>query len=140
MGIEENTNANFISDKNGSWSYPTSAQLNFGTDFAGSEYIIPVVRFEFFNSVGDGTASPSPIIYIKMGGSFQSGLSNSWGAATNIYGTPGGSVNDDSLERAVESRAIGEGSFASNKWAGACANQVRSSRKCCSLFCNNDRS
>jgi hypothetical protein len=97
--IVPNKNFNFVSDKTRSWSYPTSAQLNFGTDFAGSEYIIPVVRFQFYDSVGDDTSSASPIIYIKMGGTFQSGLSNSWNPATNIYGTPGGSViSDDSLE------------------------------------------
>jgi hypothetical protein len=91
-------NTNFVSDKNGSWSYPTSAQLHFGTDFAGSEYIIPVVRFQFFNSIGDDTEDASPIIYIKMGGTFQSGLSNSWAPATNIYGNPASGVNDSSLD------------------------------------------
>jgi len=89
-------NLNFIPGS-GAWDYPTSAQLNFGTDFAGSEYIIPVVRFEFFNSLGEPTESNSPIIYIKMGGTFQSVLSNSWNAAANIYGNPSAGVDDSGL-------------------------------------------
>lgn len=89
-----NTNSNFIPG-NGDWSYPKVTQLNFGTDFAGSEYIIPVVRFEFFNSLGDELESP--IIYIKMGGTFQSSLSNPWNATANIYGNPSAGVDDPNL-------------------------------------------
>ena len=89
-------NSNFVPG-NGAWEYPTATQLNFGTDFAGSEYIIPVVRFEFFNSLGEPTESNSPIIYIKMGGTFQSVLSNSWNAAANIYGNPSAGVDDSGL-------------------------------------------
>jgi len=91
-----NINSNFVPG-NGAWDYPSATQLNFGTDFAGSEYIIPVVRFEFFNSLGEQTESPSPIIYIKMGGTFQSSLSNQWNAATNIYGNPSVGVDDTGL-------------------------------------------
>jgi hypothetical protein len=89
-------NSNFVPG-NGSWDYPTATQLNFGTDFAGSEYIIPVVRFEFFNSLGESTESSSPIIYIKMGGTFQSSLSNQWNPAANIYGNPSAGVEDTGL-------------------------------------------
>jgi hypothetical protein len=78
------------------WSYPSASQLNFGTDYAGSEFVIPIVRFQFTDSLGDDLTGV-PIIYIKMGGTFQSGLSNPWNATANIFGSPSTGADDSRL-------------------------------------------
>ena len=80
----------------GGWNYPSASQLNFGTDFAGSEFVIPVIRFQILDSLGVDRAD-APIIYMKMGGTFQSGLSNQWNATANIFGNPSTGVDDSGL-------------------------------------------
>ena len=83
----------------GTWSFPSSGQTLYfgcGPDFAGSEFVIPVVRFQILDSLGQDSVS-APIIYMKMGGTFQSGLSNSYNATANIFGTPGGGTDDTAL-------------------------------------------
>ena len=80
----------------GGWSYPSASQLNFGTDFAGSEFVIPVARFQFADTLGEDLTS-APIIYIKMGGTFQSGLSNPWNATANIFGSPSSGTDDSAF-------------------------------------------
>ena len=83
----------------GTWSFPSSGQTLYfgcGPDFGGSEYVIPVVRFQILDSLGEDS-SYAPIIYMKMGGTFQSGLSNQWNATANIFGTPGGGADDSAL-------------------------------------------
>jgi hypothetical protein len=87
-------NQNFTSGTGG-WSYPSASQLNFGTDFSGLDFVIPVVRFNFTDSLGED--NNAPIIYIKMGGTFQSGLSNSWNATANIFGNPSTGTDDATL-------------------------------------------
>jgi hypothetical protein len=44
------------------WSYPSASQLNFGTDYAGSDFVIPVVRFQFADTLGDDLTN-APIIF-----------------------------------------------------------------------------
>ena len=90
------TQLNTVTIEGGGWSYPLASQLNFGTDFAGSDFVIPVVRFQFTDNLGDDL-STAPIIYIKMSGTFQSGLSNPYNATANIFGTPGGGADDTAL-------------------------------------------
>jgi len=68
--------------------YPTSSDLIFGTDYSHSDYVIPIAQFVFYNANGIKNDS-APNIYMKLGGSFQTGLSNPFSPATNIYGTPG---------------------------------------------------
>jgi hypothetical protein len=83
----------------GTWSFPSSGQTLYfgcGPDFGGSEYVIPVVRFQILDSLGEDSAY-APIIYMKMGGTFQSGLSNQWNATANIFGTPGSGTDDSAL-------------------------------------------
>jgi len=87
---------NTVTVNSGGWSYPSASQLNFGTDFAGSEFVIPVVRFQFTDTLGDDLTN-APIIYIKMGGTFQSGLSNPWNATANIFGSPSTGADDSGL-------------------------------------------
>ena len=72
----------------GEWSYPVSGDLIYGTDFAHSDFVIPVIRFSFYDATGKASTN-APTIYAKMGGQFQSNLSNPFQAAQNIYGNPG---------------------------------------------------
>jgi hypothetical protein len=77
----------------GTVTYPreaeTSTELIFGSDFAHSEYVIPMARFVFFDATGDESKARS--IYIRLGGAFSTQLSNSYQEATGIFGsvTPG---------------------------------------------------
>jgi hypothetical protein len=77
----------------GDYSYPTQSDLIFGTDYAHSDYVIPIARFSFYNANGEKTTKGAPNIYMKLGGSFQSGLSNPFSPAQNIYGNPGTSLD-----------------------------------------------
>jgi len=77
----------------GDYSYPTQSDLIFGTDYAHSDYVIPIARFSFYNANGEKTTKGAPNIYMKLGGSFQSGLSNPFSPASNIYGNPGTSLD-----------------------------------------------
>ena len=72
----------------GDWTYPVSGDLIYGTDFAHSDFVIPVIRFSFYDATGKSSTN-APTIYAKMGGQFQSNLSNPFQAAQNIYGNPG---------------------------------------------------
>jgi hypothetical protein len=90
------TQLDTVTIRGGGWSYPSASQLNFGTDYAGSDFVIPVVRFQFADTLGDDLTN-APIIYIKMGGTFQSGLSNQWNATANIFGNPSTGADDSGL-------------------------------------------
>jgi hypothetical protein len=45
-----------------------------------------MARFQFFDALG--TTSKGPIIFIRMGGTFQTGLANGYQDATSIFGQP----------------------------------------------------
>jgi len=76
----------------GTVSYPASekTELVFGSDFAHSEYVIPMARFKFFDPTGTESTTARPI-YIRLGGAFNTQLSNAYQEATGIFGsvTPG---------------------------------------------------
>ena len=69
-------------------AYPTSVLQIFGSDYGHSNFVTPMARFEFFDSFGSNRASGSPIIFIRMAGSFQSALQNGYSESSNIFGTP----------------------------------------------------
>ena len=76
----------------GTVSYPAieKKELVFGSDFAHSEYVIPMARFKFFDPTGtESTTARS--IYIRLGGTFSTQLSNDYQETTGIFGsvTPG---------------------------------------------------
>lgn len=75
----------------GPWSFPESGDLIFGTDFAHSDFVLPIIRFAFFDAKGN-KADGAPTIYMKMGGTFQSTLSNGFSATQNMYGNPSNST------------------------------------------------
>jgi hypothetical protein len=73
------------------FAYPkdASTELIFGSDFAHSEFVIPMARFKFYDATGaDSTA---PAIYIRLGGTFSTQLGQGYQEATGIFGsvTPG---------------------------------------------------
>ena len=78
----------------GTVTYPRELEtthLIFGSDFAHSEYVIPMARFVFFDATGDESKTKARSIYIRLGGAFSTQLSNSYQEATGIFGsvTPG---------------------------------------------------
>jgi hypothetical protein len=71
-------------------NYPDKAtELIFGSDYAHSEYVIPMARFKFFDATG--AESTAPTIYIRLGGTFNTQLSNGYQETSGIFGgvTPG---------------------------------------------------
>ena len=77
----------------GTVTYPEADILIFGSDFAHSEYVIPMARFKFYTATGaDSEASP---IYIRLGGGFNTQLSNDYQEATGIFGSVAKGQNRD---------------------------------------------
>lgn len=80
------------------FSYPDKdTELIFGSDYAHSEYVIPMARFKFFDATG--AESKAPTIYIRLGGTFNTQLSNGYQETTGIFGsvTPGSKVGVEGL-------------------------------------------
>jgi hypothetical protein len=73
-------------------AYPTSSLLIFGSDYGHADFVTPMARFAFYEPYGVSQATGSPIVFIRMGGTFQSGLVNGYSESTNIFGTPDGSA------------------------------------------------
>ena len=75
----------------GTVDYPAieKKELVFGSDFAHSEYVIPMARFKFYTATGE--ESKARPIYIRLGGTFNTQLTNSYQKSTGIFGsvTPG---------------------------------------------------
>jgi hypothetical protein len=75
----------------GTVEYPAieKKELVFGSDFAHSEYVIPMARFKFYTATGE--ESKARPIYIRLGGAFSTNLTNSYQKSTGIFGsvTPG---------------------------------------------------
>ena len=72
------------------FEYPAKdTELIFGSDYAHAEYVIPMARFKFFDATGKESKAPS--IYIRLGGTFNTQLSNGYQETTGIFGsvTPG---------------------------------------------------
>lgn len=61
--------------------------LVFGKDSAQSDFMIPMARFKFYDPFGSPTPR-MPVIYIRMPGSFNSTLTNTFSAVQNVYGSP----------------------------------------------------
>ena len=79
----------FTIPTNGTVTYPGADILIFGSDFAHSEYVIPMARFKFYTATGE--ESKARPIYIRLGGAFSTTLTNSYQKSTGIFGsvTPG---------------------------------------------------
>jgi hypothetical protein len=69
-------------------AYPVSGTLIFGSDYGHSNFITPMARFVFYDNLGAGQATGSPIIFMRMAGAFQSALQNGYQESQNIFGSP----------------------------------------------------
>ena len=71
----------------GTVEYPAieKKELVFGSDFAHSEYVIPMARFKFYTATGEQSTTARPI-YIRLGGTFNTQLTNSYQKSTGIFG------------------------------------------------------
>jgi hypothetical protein len=70
----------------GTVNYPQKETgLIFGSDFAHSEYAIPMAMFTFFDSTGNDSSAPT--IYIRLSGAFNTTLSNPYQETTGIFGS-----------------------------------------------------
>lgn len=58
----------------------------FGIDAAHSDYVIPIIRFTFFDP--NGNARTVPPIYMRLGGAFQSQMNQAYADAQGIFGSP----------------------------------------------------
>jgi len=77
------------------FEYPSGpeTELIFGSDFAHSEFVIPMARFKFYDATGADSNAPS--IYIRLGGTFSTQLGQGYTEATGIFGSiePGQTSN-----------------------------------------------
>jgi hypothetical protein len=93
----------------GDFSYPKSGIIRFGSDFGSQDFVVPMAKFTFFDAKGVPLGSNAPVIYIRLGGTFNTQLSNGYQDATGIMGDPGGT----SIFASDTAKAIGRlgGSF-----------------------------
>lgn len=74
--------------------YPvTSGNLIFGAQDSHKDFVTPMARFEFFDAFAS-TKSEAAIVFIRMGGTFQTTLSNGYSESQNIFGTPDANPTD----------------------------------------------
>jgi len=77
--------------------YPSNSQaLTFGLTGSHADFVLPMVRFEFLEPTGQNPATGSPLIYMRLGGTFQTAMSNGYNESQNIFGDPraGGAENE----------------------------------------------
>ena len=75
----------------GAASYPYNGIIRFGSDYGNQDFVVPMAKFDFFDAKGNAYAGGiAPTIYIRLGGTFNSTLSNGYQEATGIMGDPGG--------------------------------------------------
>ena len=127
-------------------SYPVGSgtQLIFGADYGHSGFVTPMARFQFFDPLG--TTARGPIVFIRMGGSFQSGLSNGYQETQSIFGQPDstGSVSGitanavkgglDAVYKQLQSAAAGGVGFLSSAGLSGKAQYEFMTRKVLNTF------
>ena len=86
----------FATARGGS-KYPDKPLLIFGSDYGHSGFVTPMARFQFYNAFGEATAAKAPIVFIRMGGTFQTALSNRYTETTSIFGSPDSSASATDL-------------------------------------------
>ena len=75
-------------------SYPTSDTLFFGTTDSHADFVSTVARFQFYDAFAENLSAESPTVFIRMGGTFQTTLSNGYQESQNIFGTPDENASD----------------------------------------------
>ena len=68
--------------------YPNAGPLFFGTKDSHADFVATMARFEFFDAYATNKVDGAPIVFIRMGGTFQTTLSNGYQESQNIFGTP----------------------------------------------------
>ena len=72
-------------------SYPSTGSLVFGSDYGNQDFVVPMAKFKFYDTKGVSlSGSSAPIIYVRLGGTFNSTLSNGYQEAQGIMGSPTG--------------------------------------------------
>lgn len=105
---------------NGEGAFPQNGGvLVFGSDYAHSDFITTMARFEFYDADGKNRTQ-APAIFIRMGGPFQTGLPSSYSETSNIFGTPGKlDFNKDSMLKLLKGGADSLYKQIANAGAGA---------------------
>lgn len=86
----------------GNFSYPKSGIIRFGSDYGSQDFVVPMVKFTFYDAKGVPLGSNAPVIYIRLGGTFNTQLSNQYQDATGIMGDPGGtSIFESDMGKAL---------------------------------------
>ena len=74
--------------------YPvTSGNLIFGAQDSHKDFVTPMARFEFFDAFASEKSSAA-IVFIRMGGTFNTTLSNGYAESQNIFGSPDPNPNE----------------------------------------------
>jgi hypothetical protein len=68
--------------------YPKSGLLFFGTQDSHADFVATMARFQFFDAYAQDQVLGAPTVFIRMGGTFQTTLSNGYQESQNIFGTP----------------------------------------------------
>lgn len=74
--------------------YPKSGLLFFGTQDSHADFVATMARFQFFEPYAQDQAQGAPTVFIRMGGTFQTTLSNGYQESQNIFGTPSAEAGD----------------------------------------------
>jgi len=84
-------------------SYPSTGSLIFGSDYGNQDYVVPMAKFSFFDTKGLAlSGSVAPTIYVRLGGTFNSTLTNGYQEAQGIMGSPTGtSIFDGEAGKAL---------------------------------------
>ena len=86
----------FGTNRRGS-SYPDKPLLIFGSDYGHSGFVTPMARFQFYNAFGESTKAKAPVVFIRMGGTFQTALSNRFTETQSMFGTPQSGTGDTGI-------------------------------------------
>jgi hypothetical protein len=86
----------FATARGGS-NYPAKDLLIFGSDYGHSEFVTPMARFQFYNAFGEAIPGKAPIVFIRMGGTFQTALSNRYSETQSIFGSPDSTVSGSDI-------------------------------------------
>ena len=72
-------------------TYPSTDGLVFGSDYGNQDFVVPMAKFVFYDAKGVLlSGSSAPTIYERLGGAFNSTLTNGYQEAQGIMGSPTG--------------------------------------------------
>lgn len=72
-------------------TYSSTGSLVFGSDYGSQDFVVPMAKFTFYDTKGVLlSGSKAPTIYVRLGGTFNSTLTNGYQEAQGIMGSPTG--------------------------------------------------